>query len=72
MVNEKVVKTLTIDKAQAEALATRAKSKIDKAYYMGYAIAMGHAMAVIERGLGPALVTDDVVRSDIEYKIKEK
>ena len=69
---DEVIKTIKLDKAQAEVLASRAKVTVDKAYYEGYALAMGHALAVIERGLGPALVTDDVVRSDIEYKIKDK
>jgi hypothetical protein len=64
------LETLAIDKAQAETLAARATSKIDKAYYAGYALAMGHALAVLERGLGPALVTDDTVRAAAVAKVR--
>ena len=67
---DEVIRTITIDKAQAEVLASRAKLTVDKAYYEGYALAMGHALAVLERGLGPALVADDAVRAEAEAKVR--
>jgi len=68
--DDRTIETLKLDKAQAEGLAARATSKIDKAYYAGYALAMGHALAVLERGLGPALVADDAVRAEAVAKVR--
>lgn len=67
---DEVLKTIKVDKAQAEVLASRAKLTADKAYYEGYALAMGHALAVLERGLGPALVANDAVRAEAEAKVR--
>jgi hypothetical protein len=67
---DELIKTIKIDKAQAEVLASRAKVTVDKAYYEGYALAMGHALAVLERGLGPALVANDAVRAEAETKVR--
>lgn len=33
-------------------------------------MAMGHALAVLERGLGPALVADDAVRAEAVAKVR--
>jgi len=67
---KKSLETLKINKMQAEMLANKTKDHIYKAYCEGYALAMDHAIAVLERGIGPATITDDKIRDEAKAQVK--